>query len=209
MPEQERDIGAIAFQVALGAAVAALLCAAYVTLEPETLLAKGASRSPVSVALPPPTPFTGEEEAQLSREGDMQPSDASLALVSIDDQANVRTEASARPSDPLPSNLLGVKFDLSDPYAWTEEGGSAIEIRKSLRVNGVDVGSAAIQVGEDSTLSIARDKLKEALARHGRGDIAEELGKSRSGGFVSFDEIRRRGVEVRYDAPSDRVVLTI
>lgn len=209
MPEPEREIGAIAFQVALGAAIAALLCAAYVTLEPESLFARKASRSSVSVALPPPTPFTREEEAQLSEEGATLPSDATLALVSNDDQAGAKPEASARPSLALPSSLLGVKFDLSDPSAWTEQGGSAIEIRKSLRVNGVDAGSAAIQVGEDSTLSVARDKLKEALAQHGRGDIADELGKSRSGGFVSFDEIRRRGVEVRYDAPSDRVVLTI
>lgn len=209
MPEPERNIGAIAFHVALGTAIAAFLLAAYVTLEPGNLFARNAPRSSVSVALPPPTPFRPEAGAPLIVDGAALPADTGLALAAISDQAIAKPDGNARLSPPLPPELDRVTFDLSDPFAWTEERGSAIDIRKSLRVNGVDIGSAAIHVGEDSTLSIARDKLKEALARLGRRDIADELVGSRSGGFVSFDEIRRRGVEVRYDAPSDRVVLTL
>ncbi|SEH20088.1 hypothetical protein SAMN05428974_3834 [Sphingopyxis sp. YR583] len=183
----------------------ALLCVSYLTLVPDSLTARDRFRKSVSVDLLPPTPFKHEEAAQLRADAAALPTDASHIFA----RTEIPTGAGHDARSTHPADLVRVKFDLSDPYSWAGEGGSAIDMRKELRVNGVDIGPAAIRVSEDSTLSIARDKLNEILVRLGRNDVARRLGGPRSGGFVSFEEIRRRGVEVRYDAPSDRVVLAI
>lgn len=183
----------------------ALLCALYLTLVRDSLPARDRFRTSVSVNLLPPTPFKRNEPTHLPVNAAALPADASHIFAGT----NSQTRAGHDTRSKHPADLARVKFDLSDPYASVGEGGSAIEVRKELRVNGVDIGPAAIRVSEDSTLSIARDKLNEVLGRLGRSDVARQLGGSRSAGFVSFDEIRRRGVEVRYDAPSDRVVLAI
>jgi len=185
--------------------MATLLCSSYLILVPDSLTVRNLFRTSVSVDLLPPTPFKHDEATQLPVNAAALPADASHIFTGTESPTGAGHDARSK----HPADLVRVKFDLSDPYASAEEGGSAIELRKELRVNGVDIGPAAIRVSEDSTLSIARDKLSEVLGRLGRSDVARQLGGSRSAGFVSFDEIRRRGVDVRYDAPSDRVVLTI
>lgn len=185
--------------------MAALLWVSYLTLMPDNLSARDRFRTSVSVDLLPPTPFKRDAAARAPADAAAPPADAGHAFAGADTPTGAAHDVRSR----HPVDLARVKFDLSDPYAWAEEGGSAIEVRKGLRVNGVDIGPAAIRVGTDSTLSIARGKLNEALGRFGRNDVAQKLGGPSSGGFVSFDEIRRRGVEVRFDAASDRVVLAI
>lgn len=205
MTEPKTELGAIAFYFAFGIAITALLCASYLTLVPDSLTARDRFRTSVSVDLLPPTPFKHDEATHLPVGAAALPADAGHILAGTGSQTGAGHDALSE----HPGDLVRVKFDLSGSYASAGEGGSAIEVRKELRVNGVDLGPAAIRVSEDSTLSIARDKLNEVLGRLGRNDVARQLGGSRSAGFVSFDEIRRRGVEVRYDAPSDRVVLAI
>lgn len=103
-----------------------------------------------------------------------------------------------------PDGLLAIQFDLADPDKSTG-GGSAIEIRKGIRLNGADAGDARIHVDANSRLSIAREELGRLLARSGRQELMWQLG---SAGFVSFDEMRRQGIEVRYDPVSDRVLVS-
>lgn len=199
---QKTEIGVVAFRLAMMIAAAGVASGLYLRLVDENHSAPDRIRASVSVQLRPPVPFTRDTAAGSSAGIAAPRAGAGHPLFG----AGAATDGS-RSAHPV--DLSRVAFDVSDPYVWTEDERTAIEIHKALRVNGVDVGPAAIRVGEDSSLSIARDKLKEGLSRLGREDVAEQLGGPRSGGFVSFDEIRRRGVAVRYDAPSDRVDLTI
>lgn len=107
----------------------------------------------------------------------------------------------------LPPAKPAVEFDLSGggPAGVT---GSAIELRKAMRVSGVEAGSAAIRVGADSTLAIAVDELRALLERAGHGDLAGRIARrGTSERFVGFEELRRQGIDVRYDAAADRVVV--
>lgn len=68
-------------------------------------------------------------------------------------------------------------------------GGSAIELRKAMRLNGTDAGDARIRVSGGPTLSIAREELGRLLAGSGQQALIDRM---RAGGrFVSFDEMRR------------------
>jgi hypothetical protein len=101
-----------------------------------------------------------------------------------------------------------VEFDLAGSGAAGEAGGSVVEVRKTVRFNGADAGSATIQVGADSTLAISADELHALLSRAGRGELAEQLG-ARAGAerFLGFAEMRAQGIDVRYDIESDRIVI--
>lgn len=108
---------------------------------------------------------------------------------------------------PGESGLLQVEFDLADPGAFgSGDGGSAIELRKAVRLNGADAGDARIRVSGSSTLSIAREELGRLLARSGQRELIGRLGSG--GQFVSFEEMRRQGIEVRYDPVSDRILVS-
>lgn len=119
--------------------------------------------------------------------------------------AGLRTaEARLPPAQPSTDGLLAVRFDLADPGAF--DGGSAIEIRKAIRLNGADAGQAPIHVDASSRLSIAREELARLLAGSGQQGLSERLGTGER--FVSFDEMRRQGIEIRYDPVTDRVLVS-
>ena len=107
---------------------------------------------------------------------------------------------------PASDGLLAVRFDLADPAALGGDGGSAIEIRKAIRLNGADAGQARIHVGASSRLSIAREELARLLAGSGQQALSERLGAGER--FVSFDEMRRQGIDVRYDPVTDRILVS-
>jgi len=101
-----------------------------------------------------------------------------------------------------------VEFDLSGSGAAGDGGGSAVELRKAVRLNGAEAGSATIRVSAASTLSISADELRAVLARAGRRDLAGRIGAPGGAGrFVGFEEMRRLGIDVRYDAAADRIVI--
>src|SRR5690606_38106724 len=54
-------------------------------------------------------------------------------------------------------------------------GASAIEVRKTLRINGVDSGYAHIRVSASSSLSISTDELSQVLAAAGRSAAATQI----------------------------------
>jgi hypothetical protein len=101
-----------------------------------------------------------------------------------------------------------VEFDLAEAGAAGEAGGTVVEVRKTVRFNGADAGSATIRVGAASTLAISTDELRALLARAGRGELAEQLGaQSGAGRFLGFAEMRAQGIDVRYDIAADRIVI--
>ena len=102
-----------------------------------------------------------------------------------------------------PGRLLAVNFDLADPAG---SDGSVVDTRKNVRIDGLEVGSAAIRVTSGSALYIARDDLRNLLNTSGHKDLAALV----SGGpaFASFDDIRRLGFGVRYDPVTDRILVS-
>jgi hypothetical protein len=173
-----------------------------------------AGEYPVRVVLPVP-PASAEDTAEAL------PADAPEAVDQVPadtgDPAAADGEAlagdralaeTARPAlRPGESGLLPVEFDLADPGAFgSGDGGSAIELRKAVRLNGADAGDARIRVSGSSTLSIAREELGRLLARSGQRELVGQMGSG--GQFVSFEEMRRQGIEVRYDPVSDRILVS-
>lgn len=136
------------------------------------------------------------------------------AATTADDAADLLRQPSASPSVTAATSDRGaatdrslvIQFDLADAAeSWV--GGSAIEIRKAIRVNGADAGDASIHMNASSELSIAREELGRLLAGSGRQELVGKLGSG--GRFVSFDEMRSHGIEVRYDPVSDRILISI
>jgi hypothetical protein len=114
---------------------------------------------------------------------------------------------SARPLVPGEA-APAVDFDLSGSGGSGDGGGSAVELRKAVRLNGAEAGRATIRVSAASTLSISADELRAVLARAGRGDLARRIGAPGGAGrFVGFEEMRQQGIDVRYDAAADRIVI--
>ena len=101
--------------------------------------------------------------------------------------------------------LLDVSFDLSQPGGSDR---SAIELRKGVRFNGTDAGQATIRVGAGSSLFIASDDLRALLSAAQRDDLVDGLSSEAEQPFVGFDEVRRRGLSLRYDAASDQIVIS-
>src|SRR5688572_28500125 len=69
-----------------------------------------------------------------------------------------------------------VEFDRPGSGAPGDGGGSAVELRKAVRLNGAEAGSATIRVSAGSTLSISANELRAVLTRAGRGDLARRIG---------------------------------
>jgi hypothetical protein len=116
--------------------------------------------------------------------------------------ANVNGEAAPSPAPAAPPSLDRVRFNLADPYGVKS---GSIELRKAIRVDGAEAGSATIRVTDGATIAISREELGKLLAGAGHQDWAAALG---SGSFVSFDRIRQAGISVRYDAATDRIVVS-
>jgi hypothetical protein len=182
-----------------------------------SLAGRGSSAAgeyPVRVVLPVP-PASAEDTAEaLAADApqavDQVPADTAEPAAA-DGEALAGDRALAETARPAlrsgESGLLPVEFDLADPGAFgSGDGGSAIELRKAVRLNGADAGDARIRVSGSSTLSIAREELGRLLARSGQRELVGQMGSG--GQFVSFEEMRRQGIEVRYDPVSDRILVS-
>jgi hypothetical protein len=109
-------------------------------------------------------------------------------------------------AQPVAEGVLALRFNLADPYTPNNDGTGPIELRKGVRINGTEAGSATIRVTDGATIAIARAELGKLLASAGRADLAEGL--PAAGSYVTFDRIRQAGLSVRYDAASDRILLS-
>jgi hypothetical protein len=149
-------------------------------------------------------PATGAESEEAAGEPAAPDGEPSPAAADAGPGARTAETPSSAPR-PATDGLLAIQFDLADPGAFAAGGGSPIEIRKAVRLNGADAGEARIHVGASSRLSIAREELGRLLARSGQQALIERLGTGER--LVSFDEMRRQGIDVRYDPVSDRLLV--
>jgi hypothetical protein len=103
-----------------------------------------------------------------------------------------------------------LEFDRAGRGSAAESAGSAIAIRKRVRVNGAEAGEATIRVGARSELSIDAGELRRVLAAAGHGATARLVGTGEgAGGFVGFEALRGQGIEVRYDVAADVIAIAL
>jgi hypothetical protein len=211
--------------VVLVAATAVSLCVATWNALPS----HEAAAQPIRIELSSLPTSSGDEAVDLEgASGVGQPAD----VFGIGDDGELPLTATTGPSAGLPQNLIGetvlalpggqvipsgssrlpnmLEYDFASRSGPGQgsPGASAIEIRKTLRINGVDSGYAHIRVSASSSLSISTEELSQALAAAGRSAAATQIGyRSEPGGFIGLEELRRQGFDVRFDARADRIML--
>jgi hypothetical protein len=63
-------------------------------------------------------------------------------------------------------------------------------------------------VGAGSALNMASEDLRTLLSAAKRVDLVESLAAGAQQPFVGFDEVRQKGLNLRYDAVSDRILIS-
>lgn len=145
------------------------------------------------------------------REGPANPDMAGEVAQAI---AESVSETSANPVPPksqsaqaagtvtAPSAFIPVEFDILTPGAGGDAvGGEAIVVRKVVRLGQKDIGSLPIHVDGGSRLLVDASEVRSLL------DDAKVPGTVRGSGLVSLADLRKSGIDLRYDPTSDSVVL--
>lgn len=190
----------------LAATIAGFLCLAVWN----SIIARPAGGYPIRIALPEAgaaagggalMPGVSAEEAAQEGEPDAE------TLLAI------APEETGSPGPAAAAALPGFTQDLTDSrarYDVANSGGSPLETVKPVRFNGAEAGSASIRISEESAFSIEGSGLARLLERAGHRDLAEQIRGTRgTGGYIGFEEIRRQGIDLRYDARSDSIVISI
>ncbi|QKG71122.1 hypothetical protein [Erythrobacter mangrovi] len=101
-----------------------------------------------------------------------------------------------------PSAFIPIEFDILTPGVGDEAvGGEAIIVRKSVRMGQKEIGSLPVHVDTESRL------LVDARDVRGLLEQADLSGTVRGSGLVSFSDLRRMGIDLRYDPTTDSVLL--
>lgn len=149
-------------------------------------LAGGTSELPVTPAI---SSKEGTEEALAAAVGDMPPGAVPQARAA-------------------PGNIIPVRFDLQSPGLGDEVvGGDEIVVRKSVRIGAREIGKLPIHVDSRSRLLVRTGDLRNVLEKAGHED---KLGEAATGNQLrTLADLRKDGLDLRYDPNSDSVVLTI
>jgi hypothetical protein len=203
--------GAVCFPVAIGVS----------ELAPRG--ANGGGGYPLRIALPEVKPTialvlardsAAIEEAQSEAEDELDAEAANLPLAvpSGETLAGAQARPSAVGSKARDNVLLDLDYDLSNSSgAFISDSATGdVEVAKRVRVDGTDLGQATIRVTSDATLLIARDEIVALLESTGHADMARTMtAGAPNGRFISFEELRQRGINVHYDAAADHLALSI
>jgi hypothetical protein len=101
----------------------------------------------------------------------------------------------------MPSRVPGV-MALRYSLAGGAEAGDAIEVVKPVTVAGKDAGRLPIRIDGNAQVFVQASRVAAILAAHDAGH-SEQLGDE----FVSLERLRGFGIDVRYDAVRDRLIL--
>lgn len=165
--------------------------------------------SSASPALPPEAPTSPDEEALPAEIEEPAPE----VLAAVEESSAVANGQTDLPAAPVPApiartanGMIASSFDLASPGSGNERvSGEAIVVRKVLRFGKSEIGSAPIHVDGQSRLLIDTGELAKVLRTAG---IDSELG-SKASGLATFPDLRRRGIDLRYDPQSDTINVTV
>lgn len=175
-----------------------------------------------SSALRIPLPSLAPEPAKPAIDVPVLTDDPVSADPAIDDQASAEAPnavptgtfaaqfaniadptAEARPSPAriarqIPARLQDVTFDLGAGA----NAASTIEVRKTVRVNGADVGALTVRIDESARLYANGSQLSALLPPDSVKPAAA------ADQFLSFDQLRSAGVNIRYDPTQDKLMIS-
>ncbi|MGX7952853.1 hypothetical protein ACWPM1_09840 [Tsuneonella sp. HG249] len=104
------------------------------------------------------------------------------------------------------SGVLGVIFDISTfGKGAGASGDRAVRVQKPLILSGSRLGSVELALGQGSIVSIDRQSLQTLVA--GKDEEVTAALAGFQGERVTFDELRDRGIGIRYDPLADAVVI--
>ncbi|QPC98477.1 hypothetical protein [Qipengyuania soli] len=156
-------------------------------------------------------PGVGEGDVVDTTLADPQAIEDTAALAVEEASLAPQADAGSRPTvlpKIAPGNIIPVKFDIESPGLGDEVvGGDEIVVRKSVRLGSRDLGKLPIHVDSRSRLLIRPSDLRSVLANAGQEDKFRE--GSGSNELRTLGDLRKDGVDLRYDPTSDSVVLTI
>lgn len=112
--------------------------------------------------------------------------------------------------DKKASNIGAVKLlRLNYSIESGRDSSDAVDIRKAVQANGVDKGKIVLRIKSDSIISVKVDDIISLLGDGVNHEGVESLHASADvGGYADFDSIRAAGIDIRYDAVHDKLVVT-
>lgn len=149
-----------------------------------------------------PEPVAGPTEAKALSGEVAQAIAESVEAAAPSPTVPSRPQAPATESRPPPSAFIPIEFDILAPGAGDEAvGGEAIVVRKAVRMGQKNIGSLPIHVDGGSRLLVDASEVRSLL------DDADIPGTVRGSGLVSLADLRKAGIDLRYDPSSDSVLL--
>ena len=86
--------------------------------------------------------------------------------------------------------------------------GNVIEFRMPVRVNGEQLGRLTMHIAPDDQISLHLKELVSMFEQQLDPQLVSALKSSPSiDEFVSFERLRAAGIDIRYDAASNQVIL--
>lgn len=167
----------------------------------------------VQPALRPPPVLMGENAALISSAlaENQTAEQAGLAPLRYAPGAFDQAFGGSSTGAPLPRALPQPKLDKRGMMAvdFDLQGGAkstkAISVRKPVAIAGADSGRLSIRI--DGAAKIYANKAEVADMLEGKSDKSERVRSASGDDYVSFDQLRDMGVNIRYDPSADRIVI--
>ena len=111
-------------------------------------------------------------------------------------------------------SVVGIAKELKE---WIDDGGhviylvrgansaKTINVRKPVAVAGTASGNLSIRI--DGAAKIYAKRSEVASLLEGKSDKSERVRTASGEDFVSFEQLRDMGVDIRYDPSADRIVI--
>ena len=102
------------------------------------------------------------------------------------------------------NGILPIDYSLPEGVSSTKGG---VSVAKTLAAEGGEATGLTIFLIGDALIEIDRNELLGALARLGAGERVSQVPPASDSGRLSLDRVRTAGIDLRYDAVRDRLVL--
>ncbi len=111
-----------------------------------------------------------------------------------------------RPPDTADTaKLIALNYSIANPGAH----GNSIEIRKAVQADGVGKGKVSLRIVNDTTIMVNSRDIESLFGNSISEKLATSLRASpKADGYIDFDVLRAAGINIRYDAARDVVVMS-
>ncbi len=153
------------------------------------------------------------ESRTNAQESGTQISPEAGAAPSAEASGRAQQQSGATSIPTRPGGMLALDYDLAEFAAANSTSGSSdgnIETSMPLLVDGVESGTAKIQVADNAQILIATSSVARAVGARASALSPRLSSALESGsGYLPFYELRAAGIDVQYDPIRDRLALTL